>query len=368
MTVHCIDARTGLAFEHSALVEQEMSAAAQSFGRYDSKHGKFVPGVGCLDKYRRRSDALYIEELQSKVSRKDAFGGNAGAFPRDFEHIYAEVLEEKRRPLNWTRMVRTDGRVPLGAKTHTVRRRLGQGEAQIWRGGEAVPVVSGSRVEETFGIIYIVAAVETNYFELLSDSFQGRNNFADDSRMAVRAINERINRVMFGGDVATQVYGILNYPHLAKSVGSVPITSASSATEIRAELNRIANFPRQASGGTFDINRMAMSIRSRDYVMQTQASAASDRSIGALFLDGHESLTSIEGIQELQGVGPAGQDGIFVYDDSLEATAAVVVQPPSALPAHMMSAFKSQVVFVAAIGGIVMRDVGNNHLSFNAAA
>ena len=296
-----------------------------------------------FDAYRKRCDSQFIVDLAKSEGRTDSdFGGNAGGFPRDFEHIYKEILAEKRAPLNYTKQMRMDGRVPLGAKTHTVRRRLGTGDAAIYRGGTTgIPVVGHSFVEEQFPVIYIVSAVETNWFELISDSFEGRNQFADDSRMAVRAIEERINNIAFN---------------------AVPDNASTAAKLIIQDLNAASNFAIENSGGTFRPTRMVTSIRRMNFLMQTQNSVATDKSIGQFWLDGQPDIKTIEGVRELRGIGPAGEDGMMFYDDNLTSTAFVMIQPPTAMPAHSINSFQNQTVYVAAIGGTIMRDVGNNNL------
>lgn len=360
-----IDARTGVRWEHSSGLLNAVGQAAMAHGvnaqRADGSTERVLRSDG-IDNWRKRSDGQFIERLT--VGRKDSdFGGSAGGFPRDFEHIYAEILEEKRRPLNYTKQFVMDTRVPLGAKTHTVRRRLGRGDAAIYRGGTTgIPMVAHSFVEEQFHVIYIVSGVETNWFELISDSFEGRNQFADDSRMAIRAIEERINDVAWNGDAASQVYGALTYPHLAKSVGVTNYVGSASSQDLLDDLNAAANFAIEASGGTFRPTRVMTSIRVRNFLMQKQNSVASDISVGQFFLNGQETLNAIEGVHEMRGIGPAGQDGIMFYDDSRESSAFVMIQPPTAMPAHAINSFQNQTVYVAAIGGTVMRDVGNNHL------
>lgn len=370
-----LDAYTGKHYAYTGDVLGVVSSALMASGIQPRTDGQLTTSQAkrardAFRAFRRRSDSLWIKrqaDVQEGLRRDAGLAGAAAGFPRDFEHIYAEVLEEKRRPLNYTALMQMDRRVPLGAKTHTVRRKLGQGEAQVWRGGSRFPVVGGSKVEESFPVIYIVAGVETNHFEMLSDSFAGRNQFADDTRMAVRAIDEKVNNIAFNGDVPSNMYGFLTYPSLAKSLSTETFTAAgmTSPDAIVQELHRVANFAREQSGGTFRPNRLVTSIRIRNFLFTTQYSTASDITIGQFFLQGQsqiDGITRIDDAHELEGIGPNGEDGIMAYDDSLESTAFVMVQPPTALPVHSISSIQNQVLYFAAIGGTVMRDVGNNNL------
>ena len=357
-----IDARTGRPYEHgSAILNQIGLAAHFGRGRADS-----------MDRFRADSDRSFLSGLPQ--ARKDALAGAAGGFPRDFEHIYEEILQEERRPLNYKLLWRMDTRVPLGARTYTVRRRLGQGEAVYYRGGgQEIPKVSGSYVEETFKVGYIVSAVETNYFDAISNDFARRNEFADQSRDAIRFIEERINRTAFFGEKAAGIYGFLDYPSLAKKVSTVPFSSdAGSPQAILDALNETVNFAREASGGTFRPTRLAMPIKERNYLFQRRFSDSSDKSIGEYFLDSQSKagggIREINEAHELTGAGPGGASAVIAYDDSLESTAFTLVQAPTAMPAHTLNSFTSQVVYMAAVGGMAMRNVGNNVVSFHPAA
>lgn len=368
MSAIIIDAESGNAFEYGHDVLAVVDAATTAFGRWNAKAQALHLDAEGFNKYRRHCDGITIRNWAAQ-QRNDALTSAVGAFPRELEHIYTEMLTEERRPLNLQTLVQMDGRVPLGARSHTVRRRLGSGDTAIYRGGVEIPVVRGSRVEESFGIIHIVTSVMQSIFEQMSDNFAGRNQFADDTRDAVRFLEERANTIGFEGDAPSNLDGLLNFRHMAKTVSTFAFTAANVAADpagARAELNRLANFAMENSGGTFRPNRFVTSIRIRNVLMQTQNSDASDRSVGQVWLDGQADINSIEGVHELRGVGPAGQDGLFFYDDQLSSTAFVLVQPPTPLPAHAINALQNQTVYMMTIGGVIMRNVGNNLLAFAA--
>jgi hypothetical protein len=314
--------------------------------------------------FRADSDARFIQGLvEGRDSRNDALLSDTGSFPRDFEFIYEPELEETRAPLNLQRLFQMDTRVPLGAKTHTVRRRLGTGDAAVVRTGTEIPVVGHQRVEEQFNVLYLAAAVETDWFDMISDSFEGRNNFQDDTRMAVRAIDERLNDIGFFGHAPSNMPGVLNYPVLAKSVSPESWkVGGSSPAAIVAALHAAANFANETSKGAMRSNRMGTSIQIRNFLMQTRMETGTDTTIGEFFLRGNEFINTIESAHEFEGIGPNGEDGIFFYNDALESTAVVMIQPPTPMPAHQVDSFRSHVVYVAAFGGAVQRDVGANHL------
>lgn len=355
-----IDARTGQPFQNGNSIMNRISEGLiRTGGRMDAEHGGIVaPKPGWIDSWRAREDAAHVATMR----RND---NTLGALSGDFEFIYNEVLTEPRRPNNYERILPMDTRVPLGAKTHTVRRRLASGQAEIVRGG-AVPVISSSMAEDRFPVVYIAMAVETNYFELLSQSYEARSAFQDDSREAVAAIEARINDLAFNGSKAAGLFGVLDYPELAKSVASVNYVAASDGKQVVADLNRFVNRAEVSSGSALKPDSLAVSLRLRNYLFQTPLGTASDITIGDFFLRGQENIKNVVGIDEFTGRGPAGalQDAMFAYEASVSKTAFVMVQPPTALPMWQNGPFTNQVVYVAAVGGVVMRDVGSNAIQF----
>lgn len=373
MVAHVIDARTGAPHELGSQVLATINAALVMFGSRAS-HGRFdsdglvaTPRQDALGNWRRHVDSKIVQEIST--IRRDALPGGAGGFPRDFEHIRQKIWEEKRRPLNAMRLFPIDRGVPLGARNHTARRALGSGEAHVWRGASEIPTVRTSYIEETFGVAYIVTSVDVNYFEALSNDFAGRNQYERDMRLASRIIDEKLNRIAWNGYKPLNIPGVLSYPGLAKMDLGIQFGGATTGEQVVAALNELVNTPYVASGAVFQPNRMAVSPKLHRFLHQTKfhATGGTDTTIAEFFLKGQDPNTGIRSIdvaQELEGVGPDGKDGIFCYRDDLDATALVVIQPPTTLPIFQQSPIDTKTVVVSAFGGTVMGDVGNNILGF----
>jgi hypothetical protein len=142
---------------------------------------------------RRLSPSLMAAWHADLAEHQDADGAGSGALPRELEFIRARELEQVRRPLNGYGLFPID-RQPgmLGAREHTYRRRLGQGEAVVTRGDtENYGHASSLRKEEKFPIVYIVCSVRQNYFEMRSSDFAGIQQYQSDLRIAYRAVDER---------------------------------------------------------------------------------------------------------------------------------------------------------------------------------
>lgn len=367
-------------------------AGQRSTKRYDSGGRLVMPSRNAMDAYNRHVDQRAIAEymdthgelpagLQAHwrehldglpQDRRDALGtglsGGAGGFPRDFEYIRTQLWEEERQPLNALRLFPRDTSVPLGARSHTARRMVGDGEAEIYRGGSVQVRARTSYKEETFGVVYIVSAVQTQFFEQLTTDYAGIRQYQNDLRVARRVVDERVNDIFWNGDEPSDVFGILNYPSLATQAFPLTMSDSADPKAIVRALHNIQYTPQIRSGATFSPTRMATSPRVRAflYSRKHELNGGTDTVMAKYFLDNQDpsfGVQSIEAAQELQGIGPNGEDGILLYKPSLESMGLVDIQGTTTLPVFQSSALEQITVVYAAIGGVTMGNVGNHILA-----
>ena len=364
-----------LASLSAALRMRGTSPPAGAAGRYDSD-GPVAFG-DAIEAYHRHVDRAALRELGNGLRlapeilelarRHDALPAGAGGFPRDFEFQRSAILEEKRQPLTAMAHFPIDSSVPLGAKTHTARRALGNGEAQIYRGGSEIPRATVAYAEETFGTAIVVCAVETNYFDALTTDFAGLRQFESESRLAVRLVDERVNRVAWFGDVASQVYGFINYPGLAKTILTTAFVDATSATDVCNALGDFCATPMVESGGTFGANALLVSPKIGKYIGTRPTTLAANMSIAELFLKGQQYIGGVSSIAvapELAGIGPSGEDGMLAYRKDLDTCGHVLIQQTTALPVVQQGPLDMVTVYFAVTGGATMFDSGNCILGY----
>lgn len=345
--------------------------------RFDSADG-LLATPDLLDAYHRHTDGLALQQLERErgrsfrlprqlldlAARSDAaFPVGAGGFPRDFEFIRAQILEEKRQRLTAMELFPVDTSVPLGARRHTARRALGSGEAQIYRGGNELPRARTTYAEESFGVLYVVCSVDVNFFDAATTDWAGLQQYQRDLRLAVRLVEERMNRIVWNGDVGSQVAGVLNYPGSAKMVISTAFTDASTPADIAEAMLDFVNTPMVESGGVFSPNALAVSPKIHAFIFSRQNSVASDLTIGAYVLltlrAAGSGVTEITVAPELSGIGPSGEDGMVLYRDELDTVGHVLIQAPTTLPVWQSSPLDQTTVVFGATGGVVSYDTGN---------
>jgi hypothetical protein len=346
----------------------------------------FVGAPGLIDAYHRHVDGLVLHEARQtlgrdwclkphvldEAARLDAFPVGAGGFPRDFEFIRTSIFEEKRQPLTAMQFFPADTSVPLGARSHTARRALGSGEAQIYRAGSEIPRARTTYAEETFGVAYVVCAVDVQFFDALTTDWAGLQQYSRDLRLAFRLVEERLNRIAWSGDVGSQLAGVLTYPHLAKQVIPVEFIDDSAPEDIAAAILDLLTTPQIESGGIFAPNALAVSPAIHAYIFSRKhsSSGGTDLTVGEYVLRaqaaGGNGVRRIDVAPELAGVGPNGEDGLLAYRTELDTVGHVMIQAPTPLPVFQASPLDQTTVVFAATGGMVMPDVGNAILGFAA--
>jgi hypothetical protein len=359
---------------------------APDSNRFDAADTGTVGDVGTIDAYARRMDEDAIEHLRGlrrnrnrwspprwlrrmaerearrQGLRADALTPGFGAFPRDFEFVRRRIFEERKPVLTGFSIFPQDTEVPLGVRKHTVRRMTGAGEAQIFRGGSEFPRARNAYVEESFGVAYVVCAVETSFFDLLTTDRAGVRQYDNDMRLARRLVEERMNRIAWFGDPASQIPGVVSYPHLAKAYFPVAINRSANPETIASALADFAGIPMVRSNGTFMPTRLAVAPGILQQLATRKHASGTDTTILRYFMAGQAEMGGIQRVfaaPELKGIGPNGEDGMLFYRPDIESLAHVLIQAPTALPIWRSSPIDTITVVFGATGGVIMPEVGD---------
>ena len=185
--------------------------------------------------------------------------------------------------------------------------------------------------------------------------------------MAVRLIEERLNRIIWFGDVGSQLYGAITYPSLAKMVIATPFTDATQPEDVATALGDFVATPLVQSGGVFGANALLVSPAIGEFIATRPTTLASNMFISQLFLAGQAGIGGVGSIEiapELAGIGPNGEDGMLAYRKDLDTMAHVLIQQPTALPVYQSGPLDMITVWFAATGGMTAADIGNAILGF----
>jgi hypothetical protein len=356
---------------HQALIAARVGVAQGGQIRADSAdgspvQGKWSPqlGVEIAAQMWKAQNAVPIAspiEPGKTVLHADSAGM---FFERQLEWIDPEILREKYKKLNsMSGNFPINTRVPPGARTYTIRRVKSAGRAKIMRNNDtAIPNVAASRAEESFPIIYGAVGIEYNLWDEQSATFANTDLGAEFQMTSERAIGQLINEVNFNGDVASGLFGLLNYPHLSRFASSVPFDDTSTPDAILAALMRGANFAYTASGATFQSDTVGMAPRGKAYLSQRYMGAGAPQvTILEAFLAKHATVKTVVEMHELQDSSAARRDKFLFYAKDRLAVELTIPQPYVLIPGIPGQMRRSAVAYCA-MGGAVMRDSGNNCL------
>jgi hypothetical protein len=322
----------------------------------------FDAGVAQIGSDRFRVDAeAGIRRMDSVIGRRRDAASDVGALATDLTFRRKRILEEPRAVPNSFKLFFMDQEVHPGAKQHTVVYGLGGGEAAVHRAGGKIPRVSGSYLEDSFGIVHIATSFTEDYFSKQSADFTGRNQADRDFRTCVRVLEEKANQINWFGHEPSKIFGMLTYPRLLKRTVGTAFDGTALPTDVLDALNALANYPVENSRGTMKPTRMVTSERVRNYLMSTRLGTVSDVTIGEFFVRNNEFIRKIESAWECKDAGGAGVDGILCYNDDRDSAAIVVPQGITTLPPYTLG-LETTTIVVMTLGGAAMFLPGNNIL------
>jgi len=343
-----------------------------AYNRALAMYGKNIGAVGVARNahLQHRFDSVVREikaapRADSASYRTDAFSPNAALhMARDLDHKYAEVLRETFPANNAFTLFPLDSSVPVGARTHTVRRIYEDGEAVVYRAGVQIPRVGISQQEEQFPVRHYASSFVVDLFELMSSQFANFAEPAEKLRVCRDVVMKFANLKTWYGDVVNGIYGVLNYPWLAKKVVQTAFVPGADVDAVLAELNALANYPTENSFATMRPDTVVTSPRVYNYLANTRIGDAVDNTLLAFWLKTNSlGISKIEQAWELQGVGPGGTDGMLFYRRDRMGITNVVPQGFTTLPTQHQG-FEDITYAWMSHGGVIMREVGNNILGW----
>lgn len=360
----------------------ELSSQIVSIVR-NGQMGGGVRGDSMLG-YTCESDARHIAVMLERDGRKPedfsirgdgaeyALGIRGDAAPaygalamaRQLEFIYKEVLTEPIPPRNGMSMFRRDTTVPAGARSHTVRRFMQEGEAKIYRGtSDDVPTVSVSQDEERFPVRHIVTSFRSELFQSQSSAYANIPEQRLKMRAARLVIEQYMNRLIWTGSIVHNLYGALNYPYGQVRVPMVTINGDSSPTDIINTINDVLDFPEEESDQAFAPNRVSMGTDVYNYLAKTRIGSVNDTTILQFLKTAHPEIKVWAKANELRQSGPSSTSGFLAYDDSPLGITYVVPQGITPLPLQLSGFAQVRYVY-ASYGGVVQRNSGSNILAW----
>lgn len=325
---------------------------------------KLQPGLQGAMRLDGKSLAEHRQRLNAQ--RFDTLSGPSAGFhmARQLEHIYGEVLREEFPPQSAIEAFPIDTSVPVGARTHTVRRISQQGEAKVYRGNSRdIPRVGVTQEEEHFPVHHYVIGIGLNMFEEQASNFANSNLRGELQTAAQATMQEFLNHKTWFGDDENGIKGVLNYPWTPKRVINTPFGAGADAPAMLAALNAAAGHAHEESKTVYSPNAMITSPRLARILRTTRVDSADSEKIADDFLSANPKISSIEEAWELQEAGPGGTDVILFYRRDRRSVANVIPKTFTMLPVQQQG-FEMTIPCYMSHGGVVQRDVLNNVICY----
>lgn len=282
----------------------------------------------------RRIDSLARATNQF---RADAVGdpGAGIYFARQLEYIYPEVLRAKLPTLNAMRLFPVDTSVPAGAESFTQRMLEPLGVAE-WISNEAddLPFVDVAGTEDLFRLKECGAAYKYTIGDIARGSLTGVNLSTERGIAARRAVEEKQNRTFWYGDASVGIYGVVNYPYTPRFVFSNPISPATSADDIIAEINSFVSSVVITTKETERPTKLLLATTPYSYIATTPRSTTTDTTILEFLIKTNPWIDTVESVHELENAGGANRHMAMAYSPEMRTGRLVVAQPFTQLPAQ----------------------------------
>lgn len=318
------------------------------------------------------NDPQFRFQAESQGINLDAVAsGGAVAFMRELEHVYTEILRETYEPLNAKALIPIDTQVPLGKKTHTVRRIDHQGSMDWYRRNSIDEGnVSFSTDEKSYPVNVAVTKIEMNFFDQLAMGQVRSTNLEGELRNAAnRVADEFYNEKTWFGDDSVGHLGVWNYPFVPKLISGVTF-GPGGGTPIQQlnELIRLSRINKDPTKGVFYPTECAMPIRYMDYFQSTYIDTAGSK---ATILEEFRKLSNIRQVHEVHetsGAGPdngagANYDILFFFRRDKRAIASSVLKTLTFMPLQR-EGFDMYIPAYMVLGGVIMRDPLHNLVAY----
>jgi hypothetical protein len=198
--------------------------------------------------------------------------------------------------------------------------------------------------------VILVTSWHASIFENFALEYAGR--MVDKARIARGVMDRKANDLFWNGSEADNLYGILTLPWLPKVVSGVTLQPDGTFGTMLAELNRLASYAAQQSGGAYQPNAVAMGIRLHNILTQTRHAQDPSLTLMKAFLESNPHITSAEAAQDLDSSATAAK--MLFYEKSREGMSVVLPAPFTILPAETR-AFGNRTYAFMKLGGAVSR-------------
>lgn len=234
-------------------------------------------------------------------------------FTRELERIKSK-LYETRYPQLKGRAHFPPGSEPSGPGAETFTHRVYDmvGTATIVKSySKDWPQVSVKASEFTSKIQSLGDSYSYSFQDVRAAMFANKPLTVQEAMAARKAIAEREDELIYYGDAAEGLIGVLNHPNIPIVGLPHPVNSTSTPDEIIDVFNTLINTPMSLTRGTESVNTVLMPIGVHTYI---KSKRIPDINLTILkFLEETHKEVEFDSTPRLEGVGTGGTDVLLAY-------------------------------------------------------
>jgi len=260
-------------------------------------------------------------------------------FARQLEHIKAKTYDILYPELKARSLIPVSREAGRGAKHITYRQYDQTGFAKIVASySDDLPRADVKGKEFIANVKRLGASYGYNVDEIRSAQFAGVSLEQRKANAARRAVSQLENDLVWFGDVASGIVGLINHPNIGSytipndGTGPSKLWANKTPDQIIRDLNGVANKAMADTLGIHAADTLLLPIAKYTYIASTPRSANSDTTILQYFLQNNPFIKSVEWVNELQGAGTGGVDVMIAYKKSPDVLTMEVVEDFEQLP------------------------------------
>ena len=238
---------------------------------------------------------------------------------RETEAVRTKILEQRRPPLNGFASFgfRTD--IPAWAETFTSYMTDTTGSAMIGTGYETdVPSVGMGISTQTRNVRFLLCQYSWTMWQLLRAAEQGTPLPTGMPYRARRVIEETHNDLIWDGNAAHGLYGVINQPGIPRVPVDEPVgAGASSESALLTAILYFVDTVEANTNQSVRAERLLIAQANYSYLANTPRSTSSDSSLLKWLIESRRDVgrsLEIFSVRELEGKGPGGENLMIAYD------------------------------------------------------
>jgi len=240
-------------------------------------------------------------------------------FNRELEYIKAKSYDTKQRMLKAAQLVPVSTEAGAGAREITFRRYTEVGTARIISDyAKDIPRADIYGEEETIKVKHIASSYGYSIFEIQESRRVNRRLDARRAKAANRAVDERMDRLVWFGSTAHNIQGLLDYPGILEytvpngASPAAPQWDGKTSAEILVDMNAMISTPVEATNEVERPNTLLLPVHQYELIASMRNSDSSDLTVLEYFKRNRPGVL-VETLDYLKNAGGSTVDRMLAY-------------------------------------------------------